>query len=480
MSAPQTVRPETIKGPAFAGRPWLVLAITCVAQFMGILDVTIVNVALPAMRESLDLSAGGLQWVINGYTLTFAGFLLLGGRAADLLGLKRVFLGGLALFTLASLAGGLAQTGWQLVVARALQGLGGAILMPATLAMVTTTFPDARERAKALGIWSAVAGSAGALGGVIGGVLTGLLSWRWVLIVNVPIGVLLLAAGIWALVEGPRQPVKGRLDLPGSAAATIGFGCFIGAIIGMEEWGLGSPGTLVLAGVAVVLLIAFVGIERRAPHPLVPLSVFRIRSVAVANGLSLLSAGVLPATFLFLSLHLQQVWGMDPLTAGLAMTPAAVGLGVGSLFSSRLMGIFGSRLLLLGGSVLSAAAVLWLSLLSSEGAYGTQVPVPLFLAMLGFGLSGLPLTMAATTGLGPDQHGLAAGLLNCTRQVGGAVGLAALVAVASAHTGSLAGSVSGNEALVDGFSLAWVVGAGAVLLTGFLGLALPRTKRAQP
>lgn len=311
--------------------------------------------------------------------------------------------------------------------------------------------------------------------------LTGLLSWRWVLIVNVPLGILLLAAGAWVLVESQRHSARGRLDLPGSATVTIGFGCFVGAIIGIEQWGLASPRTLLLFGVAVVLLVAFVGIEHRARHPLVPLSVFRIRSVAVANGLSLLSGGVLPATFLFLSLHLQQVLGMDPLTAGLAMVPAAVGIALGSVLASRLLGAFGSRVLILGGSLISAVTVVWLSRITAGGSYFAQIPAPLFLAMVGFGLVGLPLTMAATSGLGPDQQGLAAGLLNSARQVGGAVGLAALVAVAAGHTGSLLSSgTPADEALIGGFALAWLVGAGTVVLTGLAGLALPRTTRAGP
>jgi predicted MFS family arabinose efflux permease len=347
--------------------------------------------------------------------------------------------------------------------------------------MVTTAFPAPRARARALGIWSAVAGVGGALGGVIGGVLTGLLSWRWVLIVNVPLGVLLLGLGAWALVEGPRRPARGRLDLPGSAAVTLGTGCLVGAIIGVQQWGWTSAATLALFGVAVVLLVAFVGIERRAAHPLVPLSVFRIRSVSVANSLSLLGGGVLPATFFFVSLHLQQVLGMTPLVAGLAMVPAAAGIAAGSICASRLLHVLGSRALMLSGSVLAAASLIWLSRLSATGGYVADIPLPLLLAMFGMGLTGLPLTMGATSGLRADQHGLAAGLLNTSRQLGGAIGLAGLVAVASTRTGSLAATgVAPDPALVGGFRTAWLVGAALVLLTGLLGLALPRTTRTPP
>lgn len=457
-----------------ARHAWLVLALTCAAQFMGVLDVTIVNVALPSMRDDLALSAGGLQWVVNGYTLTFAGFLLLGGRAADIFGLKRVFLIGLTIFTVASLAGGLAETGWQLVAARATQGLGGAILTPATLSMITMTFPEGPARARALGIWAAVSGIGGALGGVIGGVLTGLLSWRWVLLVNVPLGCLLLVCGYLALVGGRPRPSRGELDLPGSVSVTLGTGCLVGAIVGVEQWGARDPATLFLVVAATVLLGGFVWIERHARRPLVPLSVFRIRNITVANVLSFLSAGGVPATFFFLSIHLQQVWDMKPLTAGVAMVPAAVGIAAGSLVAARIVPTLGGRRVLLVGSVIAAAALVWLARLQPADSYLSQVPTPLFLAMFGMGMTGLPLTLAATAGVRDDQHGLAAGLLNTTRQVGGAVGLAALVALASSRTEQLDRlGESADVAMTGGFALSWLVAAGLVLLTGLAGLALP-------
>ena len=466
--------------PPVGARPWLILALTCAAQFMGVLDVTIVNVALPSMQEDLALSAGGLQWVVTSYTLTFAGFLLLGGRAADVFGLKRVFLTGLAIFTIASLAGGLAQEGWQLVAARALQGLGGAIFTPATLTMITTTFPQPRAKAKALGIWSAVAGAGGALGGVIGGLLTGILSWRWVLIVNVPLGALLFVAAAWLMTSDRGGSARGKLDLPGSATVTLGAGCLIGAIVGVEQWGWGTP-TISLFAAAAVLLVGFVAIERRVRHPLVPLSIFRVRSVTVANLLSLANSGVLPVTFFFLSLYLQQVLLMDPLTAGLAMVPAAVGIAAGSVLAGRLVVAAGSRLVVLAGSIVAAAALVWLSFISTEGGYWGQVPVPLFLAMAGLGVVGLPLTMSATSGVGPEQQGLTAGLLNSARQVGGAVGMSALVAVAAAVTAmQFDGGAPSAGALVDGFQVAWWVGAAMLVVTGLGSFALPKAVRTQP
>jgi len=453
-------------------RKGAVLAIACAVALMTVLDVSVVTVALPAIRDDLGLSASGLQWVVNAYSLTFAGFLLLGGRAADLLGRKRVFLFGLVVFTASSLVGGLAQTGWQLVAARAVQGLGGAVLAPVTLSLLTTTFSERAERARALGIWSAVAGLGGALGGVVGGVLTGLLNWRWVLIVNVPIGAVLVAASVWALVTSPRQPVRGQLDLPGSLAVTLGTAGLVAGIIAGEEAGWAAPRTVSLLGGAVLALVVFVLVERRAEAPLVPLSIFRIRSLVLADAISLLTGGVLPATFFFLSLYLQEVRGMGPLAAGLALLPPAVGISLGARLAPRLMRRMADRAVYFTGAGLTVAGLAWLSRLSADGGYAVHVLVPSFLAMAGFGLSGLPLTMAAVAGAGDERAGLASGLLNASRQIGGAVLLAALVAVSSAvAAGDPAG---GHDAQTHGYATALLVGAGLVAVAAALGLGLPR------
>ncbi len=452
--------------------PNAVLAVACVASFMGILDVSIVNVALPSMRADLGLSAAGLQWVVNGYTLTYAGLLLVGGRATDLLGRRPVFLAGVAVFTVASLLGGFAQEGWELVAARALQGVGGAVFTPATLTLITTTFTGPRERARALGIWSGVASSAGALGGVVGGVLTGLLDWRWVLFVNVPIGVLVIAGAWWALVPERPQPLRGRLDLTGAVTVTAASALLIGGLVGSEERGWASAWTLGLLGAAVVLVGVFFLVERRAVHPLVPLEVFRIRSLALANGLSLLTAGLVPAVFFFVSLYLQQGLGMAPLQAGLALIPAGLGMVVGAQLGPRLVRRLPLRTVFLGASLLSVVSLVWLSRLGSGGGYVAEVMTPLFLATVGFGTAGLPVTLSATADLPADRAGLASGLLNTSRQIGGAVGLAALVVVAA--TGHAAASGAPEvQASTAGFGLALLVGAGLVLVAGIGGLALP-------
>ncbi|MGY1784373.1 MFS transporter [Geodermatophilus sp. SYSU D00698] len=470
-------------GVARAGevrRPGLVLAVACAAQFICVLDTSIVNVALPPMQESLGLSATGLQWVVSSYTLTFAGFLLLGGRVGDLWGRRRAFLAGLAIFSVASLAGGLAQEGWQLVAARFVQGVGGAVLVPTTLSLVTTGFPDPRAKARALGLLTAAAAAGGGLGGVIGGVLTGLLSWRWVLFVNVPLGALLVVAAAGALAGRPPGHTRGRLDLPGSVSVTAGTALLVAAVILGEERGWLSGPALACLGGAVAALAAFVVVERRVPQPVVPLSVLRVRPVSVANGLAALTGGVLPAMMFFLVLYLQQVRDLDPLTAGLALAPSAVGIALGAQLAPRLLDPLGPRGVFLLGTLLSAAALVWLSAIDVEGSYSRDVLVPLVLAMTGFGVAGLPLTVTATSGLGSDRAGLASGLLTTAKQVGSAVGLAALVALATARTAS-AGD-PGEAALTGGFAAGLLGGTVLLLAACLLGLALPgrRGGRHQP
>jgi EmrB/QacA subfamily drug resistance transporter len=453
-----------------------VLMICCAVALMTVLDISVVTVALPAIRDDLGLSTTGLQWVMNAYTLTFAGFLLLGGRAADLLGRKRVFLFGLAVFTVSSLVGGLAQEGWQLVGARAVQGLGSAILAPVTLSLLTTTFTAPDERARALGVWAGVAGLGGALGGVVGGVLTGLLNWRWVLIVNVPIGALLVAASVWALVGTPRLPVRGRLDLPGSATVTLGTAGLVAGVIAAEGSGWTSARTVTLLAAAAICLAVFVLVERRAVVPIVPLSLFRIRPLALADGISLLTGGVLPATFYFLSLHLQEVQGMTPLTAGLALLPPAVGITLGAQLAPRLMRRFAHRTVYFIGVGLTVLGLAWLSRLDADGSYAAQILVPSFLAMAGFGISGLPVTVAATSGVGEERAGVASALLNASRQIGGAVLLAVLVTVASTVTAGTGRTLP--DAVTHGFGVALLVGAGMVALAAVLGLGLPQRPAA--
>jgi MFS family permease len=315
---------------------WAVLAVCCVAQFMVVLDVSIVNVALPKMRADLDLSATGQQWIINAYTLTFAGFLLLGGRAADLFGRRRVFLLGLGVFTAFSLLGGLAQNGGSLIAARAVQGVGGAILAPATLSLLTTTFIEPAARRRALGAWSATAASGAAAGVLAGGLLTDLLDWRWVLLVNVPIGAALIAAAMASLAES-KADTRPSLDIAGAVTVTGGLALLVYGIVSTDTRSWGSPATILTLLGGAALLATFIVIETRTANPLVPLQVFRLRSVAAANGIAVMLGAALFSSFFFLSLYLQQVNGYSPLKAGVAFLPLALATLTGALAAPPLV-----------------------------------------------------------------------------------------------------------------------------------------------
>ena len=446
---------------------WLVLAVCCAAQFMVVLDVSIVNVALPKMRSALDLTASGQQWVINAYTLTFAGFLLLGGRAADLFGRRRVFMTGLALFTVCSLLGGLARNGAELITARALQGVGGAILAPATLSLITTTFADPVARRRALGAWSATAASGAAAGVLAGGILTDLLDWRWVLFVNVPIGVALLAAAAMSLTES-RADTRPTLDIAGAVTVTGGLALLVYGIVSTDTHSWGSRTTVLTLLGGAALLAAFVVIETRVAHPLVPLRVFRRRSIAAANGIAVTIGAALFGLFFFLSLFLQQVNGYSPLRAGLAFLPAALSTMMAALAGTRLVARIGVRRQLLLGPLLAAGGLFWLSQLSAGDGYFAHVFGALVLTGVGMGLSFVPMTIAATADVPVHEAGLASGLINTTRQVGGAVGLAVMATVAT-----------GAASAAAGYDRAFTICAVAMVTGAALALVLPGKPRPE-
>ena len=356
---------------------WAVLAICCAAQFMVVLDVAIVNVALPQMRESLGLSVVGEQWVVNAYTLTFAGFLMLGGRAADLFGRRRVFIIGLTVFTVCSLIGGLAQSGAWLITARAAQGIGGAILAPATLSILVTTFTDPGERRRALGAWSATAASGAAVGVLAGGVLTSLLDWRWVLFVNVPIGIVLLAGAWVALPRSEQMGPRKALDLTGAVTVTAGLAVLVYGIVSTDVHPWGSARTLVTLAIGLALLAAFFVTETRfAKDPLIPLSIFKRRSLSVANGIAVTIGAAIFGTYFFLSLFLQNVDGYSPLRAGLAFLPVGLSTLAGALIGSRLVQVLGARNQLMVGPGLAAAGLLWLSHGGGRGCLPGARPRP--------------------------------------------------------------------------------------------------------
>lgn len=458
-----------------------ILALACAAQFMVILDVSIVNVALPAMREELHLSGAGQQWIVNAYTLGFAGLLLLGGRLADLVGTKRAFLTGLAAFTLASLAGGLATGGTLLIAARAVQGVGGAVLAPATLTLIMRTFTEPAARTRAMGAWSAVMAAGGAAGAVIGGVLTQYAGWRWVLFVNVPLGAVLLAAALVYVPAAAGSPGGlRRLDLPGAVSVTAGLTALVYGIIAGETHGWTSPAVWVPVAAAVVLLAAFVGIESRSAHPLVPLGILRRRTLATANLVVIAIGAAMFSMWFLLSLYFQQALGYSAIEAGLCFLPGSLSIIAGARLATRLIGRTGARPLLVTGMALSTVGFLWLSRISGSGSFATDVAAPFVLATLGTGLATMPATMTATSGTAPHEAGLASGLVNTSRQVGGALGLAVLGTVAShttaARLASHAQDVPG--ALAAGYGRGLLLAAVCAALAALGGLALPATRRA--
>jgi len=445
---------------------WVILVIACVAQFMVVLDVSIVNVALPSIGRDLHYSPTGLQWVVNAYVLTFAGFLLLGGRAADLFGRRRVYLFGLGLFTVASLVGGLAQNSAWLTTARAVQGIGGAFLSPATLTIIVTTFTGARM-AKALGTWAAVAGAGGAAGSILGGVLTAEISWRWVLFVNIPIGVAVMVAAMLYLTEAKRSERdehSPRLDIGGAITVTAGLGALIYAIVGTDTHAWGSAYTLSILAVAAVLLGLFVLIQLRVAHtPLVPFRLFRSRAVTGANLVMFLVGAAFFSMWYFLSLYLQNVLGYGALKTGLAFLPMAIFIIVGAQGSSRLVPKVGVRPLLLAGTLLLAGGFVWLSQIQATSHYWDHVFGPGCIISFAIGVLFTPLATAATAGVHYTEAGLASGVLNTARQVGGSVGLAVLATIAIDRTHSLLGGAhtlaSTDVALSSGYARAFAVDA---------------------
>ncbi len=453
---------------------WAVVLAACAGQFLVVLDVSVVNTALPSMRADLGMSAIGLQWVVNAYAIAFAGFMLLGGRAGDLFGRKRMFLLGLGLFTAASLAGGLAQAEWQLLAARAGQGLGAAILSPSTLTILTSAVPEGPARVRAIGTWTAVGAGGGAAGGLVGGALTDLLSWRWVLLINVPIGALvLIAAALW--LSESRAGARTRLDLPGAVLVTGGLATLAYGIVQTESAGWTAPATLLPLCAGLALLGAFLLVEARTRIPLMPLKLLRVRSVSAANVSMFICGGAMFAMWMFMTLYAQNVLGYTPLEAGLALVPSSLTVIVGSKLAPRLMPRLGAKNVSLIGMLVSASGFGWQSTMTADGSgYVTSIMFPGILMMLGAGLAATPLASLATSGADPGDAGLVSGLINTSRTMGGALGLAVLSTIAAAVTGG----VDTAEALTSGYAMAFRT-SGAILLVGALVtlLWLPRAPR---
>jgi EmrB/QacA subfamily drug resistance transporter len=448
-----------------ATNPWVVLVLICLAQFMVILDETIVNVALPSIQKDLHLTEGNLQWIVNAYTLVFGGFLLLGGRAGDLLGRKRLFLIGLVIFTGASLLDGLANSEGMLIGARALQGLGAALVSPAALSIIATTFSEGKERAKALGVWAAIAIGGSAIGLVLGGVLTQYFSWPWIFFVNVPVGIATFVLSFRLIPESRDEQAARNYDIAGAVTVTGGLMALVYAIVDAQQAGWGSAKTLAFFALAAGLLVAFVVIELRTKAPLVRLSIFRIRSLLTANLAMFLAMSGMFAMFFFNTLYIQHVLGYGPLKAGVAFLPFSAGIMVSAGIASQFAPRLGVRPVAAAGFVLSTAGLVLLTQLPVHGSYLTNVLPSILLSSLGMGAVFMPLTLIATTGLADADQGLASGLFNTSQQIGGAVGLAVLSTLATSKTPSV-GSPTSN--LVTGFH--WAFGAGAVAMVVALGV----------
>jgi EmrB/QacA subfamily drug resistance transporter len=448
--------------------PWLVLVLVCLAQFMVVLDATIVNVALPSIQKDLGLSEANLQWIVNAYALVFGGFLLLGGRAGDLLGRKRLFLIGLVIFTAASLLDGLASSSGMLIGARAVQGLGAALISPAALSIISITFAEGAERAKALGVWAAIAIGGSAVGLILGGFLTQVFSWPWIFFVNVPVGVVAFVLSLRLIPESRDEHVQRSFDLPGAVTATAGLMALVYAIVKTETDGWTSTVTISFFVVAAVLLTSFVLIEMRTKAPLVRLSIFRVRSLTTANIVMFLVASGMFAMFFFNTLYIQRVLLYGPLKAGLAFLPFTAGIMVSAGLASRFAPRVGVRPVAAVGMVVSVIGMLLLTRLPVDGTYVADVLPALLLTSLGMGAVFMPLTLIATTGLKDEDQGLASGLFNTSQQIGGALGLAVLSTVAASRTSSVGGNDA--EALVAGFH--WAFAGGALLIVAALVVML--------
>jgi EmrB/QacA subfamily drug resistance transporter len=462
----------------YLDRRWTALILLCVAQFIVVLDASIVNVALPSIGTGLDFSEASLPWVVNAYVIAFGGFLLLGGRAADLLGRRRVFMAGLLVVAVASLLAGFATNQGQLIAARAAQGLGAAIVSPAALSIVTTLFRDGAERNKALGAWGAVAGSAGAAGVLLGGILTDGLGWQWVLWVNVPVALIALALTTRLIPESRSESATRHFDAAGAVSITAGLSVLAYAFLDASSAGWGSTKIISLLALSVVLIGAFIAIELRSKAPLVPFRIFRVRTLTGANIVGLLLGASLFSMFFFISLYMQQVLGYSAIHAGLSYLPLALTIIVAAGLGGQLVTRFGFKPILAAGMAFIAVGLGWFSQISVGGGFLTDILGPSLLAAAGLGFGFVTSTIAAVSGVEEREQGLASGLINTSQQIGGALGLAVLSTIATTRTDDvLAGGTSSlPSALTEGFQAAFLGGA-VIAAIGFVAtLVLIRTR----
>lgn len=461
--------------------PWLVLVLVCLAQFMVVLDATVTNVALPSIQADLGMSDADLQWIVNAYTLIFGGFLLLGGRAGDLIGRKRVFLTGVVVFTVASMLCGIAGSQELLIVGRGLQGLGAALVSPAALSIVTTTFAEGAERTKAMGVWAAIAVGGGAVGLILGGALTDYLSWPWIFFVNVPVGIAAFVLSLRLVPESKDEHAHKSFDLAGAVTITSALILLVYGIVRSAELGWGSTEVIALLVASALLHAAFIVIERRSQEPLVRLSILRVRSLRSANIVMLLVASGLFAMFFFNTLYVQRVLGYSALEAGLAFLPFTAGIIVGSVLSQKLIPMLGARDVPAIGLGLGVLGMLAFLRLDVGGSYVSDLLPGILLCSVGMGLVFVPVTLIATSGIPADDAGLASGLFNTSQQVGGALGLAVLSTLATnatsdelASLGRAPSDADTASALVEGFHVAYLASAIVLAVAAVLLLTLLR------
>ena len=457
---------------------WLALLVLCLGVLMIVLDTTIVNVALPSIRADLGFTETSLVWVVNAYMLTFGGFLLLSGRLGDLFGHRKLFLLGIALFTLASAACGLANSQALLIAARSVQGLGGAVVSAVSLSIIMSLFVSPADRAKAMGIYGFVGGGGGSIGVLLGGLLTSTLSWHWIFLVNLPIGVAVYAGCVALLPAGKAQAARARLDVAGAVTVTASLMLAVYAVVHGNEAGWTSAQTLAELGTAVALMVAFLLIESRVSHPLLPLRLFALRNVATANAVGVLWAAVLFAWFFISALYLQRLLGYDAMQVGLAFLPANIIMAVFSLgVSARLVVRFGIRAPLSLGLLVAAFGLLLFAHAPAGGSFMLDVLPGMLLMGLGAGVAFNPVLLAAMSDVSPDESGLASGMVNTAFMMGGALGLAILASLAAAHTaGEVAAGVDGAAALNGGYHLAFLLAAIAAATASALAAVFVRTR----
>ena len=458
---------------------WLALYLLCLGDLMIVLDTTIVNVALPSIRNDLGFSQTSLAWVVNAYLLTFGGFLLLGGRLADLDGSRRQFLSGISLFTVASLACGRSTSQGLLVAARAVQGVGGAVVSAVAFSLIMNLFTEAGERAKAMGVFGFVMSGGGTIGVLLGGVLTDTLSWHWIFLVNLPIGVVVYILSL-RLLPAARGIATGRVDVAGAVTVTAALMLAVYAIVNGNDKGWTSGQTLGLLGAAVALLVVFLTLESRIASPLVPLGLFKLRNVATANVVGILWSAAMFAWFFLSALYLQLVLGYSPLKVGLAFLPANMIMGAFSVgLSAKLVMRYGIRRPLAVGLLLAAAGLVLFARAPVDGSFVTDVLPSMILLGFGAGMAFNPLLLGAMSDVEPSESGLASGVVNTAFMMGGALGLAVLASIAASRSDSLTASGDGNlAALVGGYHLAFIVGAIFAVAAAAVGAAFFRAKTA--